>query len=397
MKARLTGWGLLLLLLVGLGLWLRPHIRWTDRVEDTGFGEAAQRQPYLAAHQFLDRAGVPQHRLRGLRILDADWSGAFPRHDGAIFLFDAYGMLSARRAQRLLDWVREGGQLVMAGENPYLDFSRPRPDPVFQHLDVIPAIAHHKASVAPTDLSGHRACDRLHDPIQFRFAGDSRNISVAIPGIHLLQKGPKFRAATLADSVGTRFAQFIYGKGRITLLASSAQWRNPYLSCLDNAYFLWELTPAQGAVWWLVNERGPSLWHFLWQSAPLLILVLLALAFGGLWFQSVRFGPVRPEGERAHGNFRQHLYASGRFLWRRGHQEALLAPLRAAIRRQASRQLPVFSALSEEKRMLALARLADLDPAVVAAAMTETPLKEERFTALMKVLATIRKQLWSHQ
>jgi len=379
-------------------LWLMPHVRWIDSVKDAGFTTQARHDPYLAARRFLDSAGVVQHRARGLSMFDRASTVPFPKTGDALFLFNGYGMLSPARGERLLAWVKGGGQLVMTGENPYIDFSLPRPDPVFDSFHVSPGLSDGAGKVRPAPAYPGYArphCDGLRNQVNFKFAGDAHPVTVSIPGHHILKPAAGFRAATLNDALGLRFAQFTYGKGRVTLIASSGQWRNAYVGCLDNAYFLWQLTPARGDVWWLVNRRGPSLWRHLWRNMPLLILVLGLLVPAWLWFKSVRFGPIRDGSEWSTGSFRRHLLASGAFLWRRKQSQALLDPLRTAIMERAGRCEASFAALSDDEKIRALARLTGIDPARVKAALTEVPDKTERFTAIMTVLALIRNRLWN--
>ncbi len=388
----------IVLLLGATALWLLPHIGWIDSVKDAGFTRQARHDRYLAARQFLGRAGVPQHELKGLSVFDSASDGPSPKAGDALFLFNSYGMLSQRRAKRLLDWVRRGGQLVMAGENPYIDFSLPRPDPVFAFFHVSPAQAEGKGKVVPAPAYPSYTrphCDVLRDHVHFNFSGDAHPVTASIPGDHILKPGAGFRAATLSDALGLRFAQFTYGQGRVTLVASSGQWRNAYVGCLDNAYFLWQLTPARGDVWWLVNTRGPSLWRYLWRQMPLLILVLGLLVPAWLWFKSVRFGPIYDDTGRPNDSFRRHLRAGGAFHWRRKQPRVLLDPLRTAVLERADRCEADFARLSENQKIRVLARLTGIDPARVEMALTEVPDKAERFTVVMTALSEIRNRLWN--
>lgn len=397
--------GLLILVLGVAAVKVWSHLEWVDHSADLGFTQKANQQPYLAARRFLAGVGVHERVQRGMSMLDRTGEGnkgALPTTKDAIFLFDGYGMLSPERAHRLLKWVRSGGQLLMSAENPYLDFSLPRPDPIFSHFGISVSNAgaatgtKRTSSPAPAYPSTNKpACGQMKDKVKFTFSGDARAIEVGFAGDHVLKLPPKAKVAQLSDSQGLRFVEIPYGKGRVTLVASAGQWRNAYISCLDNAYFLWQMTPPNGKVWWLINQRGPSLWLYLWKAVPLLLVVLALSVLLWLWFKSLRFGPIRRPDQAAGARFEQHLLAGGQYLWRLGQAEMLLTPLRKAIARQASRQLPAFDSLAPLEKIQTLVELTGMDAAQVKAALTETPQKSEHFTRLMTTLAELRKRLWN--
>ncbi|MAT91156.1 MAG: hypothetical protein CME59_00995 [Halioglobus sp.] len=87
--------------------------------EDMGWSLQAWRNPLLAAQQFLQRTGVAAQTEEGLAL-----DQAFPA-GGAVYVSRAGQVLTAGQAGRLIDWMRDGGHLILVAnaheqDNPLL-------------------------------------------------------------------------------------------------------------------------------------------------------------------------------------------------------------------------------------------------------------------------------------
>ncbi|WP_066960346.1 DUF4350 domain-containing protein [Microbulbifer sp. Q7] len=96
----------LLLVAVASGLFLVFFERHTEEV-DRGFGPEARRNPYLAAHRFLDRVGIHHRRADNISVLAT-------LNDGdALFLASSSQIYNADRLREFLDWIESGGHAIV--------------------------------------------------------------------------------------------------------------------------------------------------------------------------------------------------------------------------------------------------------------------------------------------
>lgn len=415
MSRRLLWGTMALLLLCALVLLGLSQLRWEKHTMDMGFTDKALRAPYLAARQFLSAQGVHVRKEQGLTVLDQQpESRKFPARNDAMVVLDAYGMLSPARSARLLHWVAGGGQLIMAAENPFIQVDGRTRDPIFQALGVQvreqplkPKKSDRKTSapakndrteagkVPETPWPANKPaedCKSLGHPIRFHFNGDKHPVDIAVPGQLRLRVPKDADAALLGDKAGIRFAQFNVGKGQVTLLASARLWSNRYIGCYDHAYMLWQLT-TDGTLWWLTNEKGPSLWRYLWSVAALLLLAFASWLGALFWRRGTRFGPLQPVEGRQRRRLAEHLDASARYLWRTGHSKSLLEALRWDVIEGGKRHRADFARLSADERWSFLAGITGFESSRIGEAMSASTNDGDAFTHTVNMLQAIRNRL----
>lgn len=378
------------LLLAGLG-WLLWRMEWVELDQGAEPTAAAKRNPYLAAEQFIQAQGRAVRNEMGLHQLKQA-----PEQGEVLWLIDAYGALSRDQAEELLNWVWDGGLLIMTGQNPYRGPESLDADYLFDFFGVEvtrPTARTNQATVIDAILGLASDCGSWMDPAAVRFMPGGEQIQVGFPEPSFLRLEQAQDALVLSDHRGPRLAQFDYGAGRVTLLADSRLWTNPYISCRDNAYLLWRLVGDGQSVRILRNQEAISLWQLLWQHAGWSLGLTLALVLLYLWRQGVRFGPVVVEETGQRRRFMEHIQASARFLWRHRQVTSLLEPLRAEIETRLTQRVPGYGAWPEARRYEEIARLTGLPESVVAQAMTATPQDETRLTYYVQDLQTIRNNL----
>ncbi|MBN8429774.1 DUF4350 domain-containing protein [Microbulbifer salipaludis] len=104
--SRLAIFVTLLLVAVASGLFLVFFERHTEEV-DRGFGPEARRNPYLAAHRFLDRLGIHHRRADNISVLAT-------LNDGdALFLASSSQIYNADRLREFMDWIDSGGHAIV--------------------------------------------------------------------------------------------------------------------------------------------------------------------------------------------------------------------------------------------------------------------------------------------
>jgi len=384
-----------LLVTGGLGWWLW-QTEWVEIHQGATPTVAAKRNPYLAADRFLQAQGMAVQSEIGLHSLRRP--GQLQNIE-TLLLIDAYGALSEALAGQVLAWVWDGGQLVMAGQNPYRIPESLREDFLFDHFGVEvkrPSGRPREAfefTVLDDILGTASPCGIDIDPAEVRFAPGGEQVQVGFPSQNRLSLERAHSDLVVKDHRGPRLAQFEYGAGRVTLLADTRLWTNNYIGCRDNAYLLWKLVGDGQSVLVLRNQEATSLSQILWQRAGWCLSLGLALLVLFLWRQGLRFGPVAVEVGRQRHRFMEHIQASARFLWRHGQAATLVETLRADIEAKVAQRLPGYAAWPEARQHEELARLTGLSQTQVAQAMAAAPQDELRFTHCVQDLQTIRNNL----
>jgi len=100
---------LLLILLASLGIYVFFALFESyEDISDSGWSQKARRYPLLAAKQFLEKTGEEKvtttHRLEKLEELE--------KFD-VIFISNAQNIVSQKQTARLIDWVEQGGHLIV--------------------------------------------------------------------------------------------------------------------------------------------------------------------------------------------------------------------------------------------------------------------------------------------
>ncbi len=329
--------GLLILVVAGgAGLWLSQNLVKRGEEVFTGDGEAAQRNPFYAAERLLTRLGRTAHGVRRLAELPDSLAAA-----DTVLVAVPTDVLSAAQSQRLLDWVKRGGHLIIGVRHDH------EPGQGRDHLlNPFPVRGHRAESAATEPVPV--ALDAASPPLQVRFQSNLR----------------------LNDAFWKRFD---WGEGRVTLLTDMGLFINGRLADHDHADFLWALVQQNpgGQVWLQYRMLLPSLAQLLWQHAwmPLVGLILTLLA--ALWRSSRRLGPLLIPRSGEQRRLAEHLYASSRFLWRHGAGPVLL---------QAARQYTL--------RRLAHRRPGAAEPLAAALDDSDQPLDEQ---ALIHTLQTLQR------
>ena len=280
--------GLTLLASSALALWLSQHLVQRSEEIYTGFGNAAQRNPFYAAERLLTRLGRTVSSIERLRAVP----DPLPPADALLLALPSYA-LSAAEGQRLLDWVSAGGHLLLGVQHEYEPHQGL--DHLLNRLQVRSAAAQTANGAVAVQLD-----DRL-PPLQVDFRSRLR-----------LNDAP--------------WLQLRWGRGRVTLLSDLSVFGNWRLDEHDHAAFLWALAQQQpaGAIWLQYQTLTPSLAHLLWQHGWPVLLGLLLSLLTALWHYSRRLGPLLTPRATAQRRLGEHLRASSRFLWRQGAGPLLL-------------------------------------------------------------------------
>ncbi|MBN9521426.1 DUF4350 domain-containing protein [bacterium] len=309
--------GVLLLAVVGLLFGGGP--------EKVGYGTSydASQGGFRAAYLLLDGLGYPVERSRR------------PPAGGDVRWLLFPDKLGAKEATALDDWVRRGGVVLLADDDPEVaaklgitvsvtGFRAPRPAP--SAVQMPPAFRRGEAFTAVAPDVGHV------------LAGDAEVSGP--PGIDTW------------GTVGGRPLVTVYarGRGEVWLLHRPDVFANDHLRGEDNAVLACRLADAM-----LAARPGtriafdeychglrdrPDVMALLFRP-PVLGVTLQALALTALvlWHAGVRFGPVRPDPPPARRSKEEFLDALAGLLERNGDRADAFRTVRDDLRRRLEAEL----------------------------------------------------------
>ena len=396
---------LIAILIVSLGVtgttWFLANFEQVSDKVKIGFRGEARRNPWLAAQRLLDRMGLPASELRefdGLRKLQPDTVLVLPQGRQTI---------SGPLRHHIVDWVRNGGFLVIEAEYPSI------PDPL---SDVFGIARNKDVRDDETRDIRRKKQDLDHNAADFDQETDSLEENslaltvVKFPGSALtslvwMQALFSLDSERALFRTGTEHAANMLllreGEGMVAVVSDFDFATNSEIGKLDHARFVVELArfaQRSGPVIFFNNPGRPSLMKWLRTHAwaPLSAASLTLILW--LWKIVPRFGPVAPDPERARRRLLDHLRASGRFLWARGRGGHLLEVSREACLRKISRALPDFDNATTSAQAAQLMRMFGISSGQVQQILSpQTPGKMLHFMHTIHLYQTIHARLALHQ
>lgn len=331
--------------------------------------------------------------------------------DDTLVLYTSPEAITEVQADRLLDWVRGGGHLVMPGPGvgtqpgalpetfglraitpppaPPKDGDEDSDEDAFANdprSDCTPLVARNPRAIEPatstfkpgTPASALPQAPRLCGP---RFITD-------IEGFRLHAGDPQ---------QGYRFGRLALDRGLVTVVSSLRFLGNDSLrqpAALELAEQVLAPRLGTGAMHLVYSADLPSLWRLLMEHGwRALLPALLALAAWLLW-RSQRFGPAIPAPTDNRRALLEHVQAAGEFAFRRGRMSALHSAVLAHFMRRLALRDPVLAALEGETLAAALAERFGLPQERVLRALRPVGLQRaDVFLASLSTLVLMRNRL----
>ena len=313
--------------------------------EITGYRGEARLNPYLAAEKYLNKQGY-----------EAKSSRVWPENkDGLKMIVVPLSFMKTKGiAMRILEWVEEGGTLVVTmsgGEAGRNDFTSNESggDGLFfiEEEDEEEAtgeaffLERLRVTTTFTDWSGLWAVDEVEADGHLRRPWHLSRLEEDYGGYQLEFEGEmglqtSFGRPWELERDGTaRIVESFYGGGSVIMLGHARPFRNPYLARADHAEFLEMLVDygGSGSVVFLYGA-GDSFFAMLWSRGWRFVVAGLVLLLLWLWMRIPRFGPVLADLEVTQKPYGESLLASARYLWRSGQVKALVLPLQERIDRE---------------------------------------------------------------
>ena len=385
MKDRLIHILVGLVLLAG-GAWLVGATEWVDTDTPTPAKGEALTNPLYATEKLLQAlcARVSRHKS-----LDA-----MPPPQARLVLVSRNWDLFPARAQRLREWISQGGHLVIPG---YLAGHKSLKDwlPVVQENALKqPPMPPRIQDRAARDMDCRELTEADDVPASYT---DSRSFR-ACGAYFSPQYLPANRQAAplwaLQGAGGTEAVRVQVGQGTVTVIGAWALLGNSNVLRADNAPLVATALQARaGADFWFVAEEArepfvPWLWSQAWAA---LLLGLLALALA-LWRASIRFGPVAPSAPSHRRSMSEQVRGTARFLHMHGPQALHAAQLRA-LDASAARQLSLSSQLDPVRRIRDIARATGLDAPALERAQAHKSRNPAVLAADLELIETARRRL----
>ena len=295
----------------------------------------ARENPYLALERFLARMGTPV-----IRTTEADILHRLPAPGTLILDRGRAYHLTASRQAALMEWVDNGGYLMLVPETPGT------PDPVVDMFDLVwtdSLLQSESEDEAPGDAQAKRPPKPSQRPVVV--PGAARPLAVEfLDGLTPVGDDPEWAAAD--SNYGAHVLHFAHGEGAVTVIARlDALVSNSGIADYDHAELVWSLLERyqpNGAVVLLTRLGIPTLGEWLVARAPLTLAsgaVLLAI---WLWYVVPRFGIVVPEPSPDRRDLHEHLLAVGRFVRKRGGGDVWLTIVRSAVKGALVRRHPSY-------------------------------------------------------
>ncbi len=354
----------------------------------TGYRGEAKTNHWFAARLFLKGMGIPAREIDMPKL-----NKTLPPKNATLIITTRRGTLTEKKSQRLLDWVRDGGHLIVRAIEPdYYDpeenEEKPPPptDPLLDLLGIWPEY--------DPEAEWNDELDQYELPTR---DNGIKEMSIAFPFNHRLA-GEKKTDLVVEGINGPQAIHRKLGKGAVTVLTDLDFILNYTIGDGDHAeafreIIAWHEHP-DGEVWLLHNDDMPPLWKLLWQHAQT-VIVALGLLFL-LWLAKgfFRFGPLLPQPAARRRSLLEHIEASGRFFWKDNQQDRLVTPVRQHLHRRLHQLHPGWMELSGAERETHLAEMLQMPVTAVRALLHDNnKLHPQDFTRLIRQLENIRKQL----
>lgn len=399
---------------------------------DRGWSEAALRNPFLAAVQFLERGQVPAEGSDRLDVLDELST------DTTLVIGNANHVLTEQKAAELLTWMERGGHIIVAAQfsadeqadvllsrfkiskhpleqeedeteedKPLRDVlleaseqakreterARLQDDALKQQLGTQERIRMQEGLAKELDLSSI-----AFDGLDYRLTADfSGSGSLSHPWLYL-EEGEEYDGYRpfywAGNEAAITFMQLNVGDGMLTVMADLNVWTSSQLGFFDHAYLLQILAENSEKVVFLYGAVVPSLLDLLWRHYSEFSIALVILLAAWILSRVRRFGPLLELQTGGRRSYREHVQAVGNFLWRQQMAEELMKAVREDIWKQLHRRYPDARQSNDEAMLHRLALAASRSADSLRNLMLgPVPAEEFRFYQSVKTLQEIRKAL----
>ncbi len=376
---------LLIIIVIMCGYWLSINLSYHTVKKDKGYQGEALTNRYLAAEYFLLRMGQDAEKVT---LFDAK-ALQLKRND-TLFIPSIRLAFDSRRSEQILDWVRDGGHLIITGRVEAENDASQR-DYILEYAGL---------SVERQVLIEGSTQDET--PVNVSSVDDVL-LLVDFDDYLVITKRPDFDFEVtwvIKDEDRIHGLQILLGDGRLTLLSDVRLFDNDYIDKYDHAAFLYLLATTQteklhsGVFKYSLYEDQLTLLQWLWKNAQLFVMSCILLFTVVLWMLMPRFGPLIKNSDPVRRRFLDHLHASGNYHWRQGSYAFLLTDVKQLLNQQVQMKYPQWSSLNRQEKILHFADISQIDSKDIEKALFDTEINHvSGFISTMKILEKLRKSL----
>jgi hypothetical protein len=312
--------------------------------------------------------------------------------DDTLLLYDRPEAMGEAQAQRILDWVRRGGHLVMPGPPGRADAG-----------PLASALGLRALEPKPDKSSGKGEAEEIEDLL---FSRNCVALRAAVPARRGQETWlcdppfapvlPGFRLGGGDAVSGWRFARRELGRGLVTVAEldylDNERLRRPEVRAM--AFQLLAPSLGKGRMHLVYSADVPSLLRLLLMNAWMVLLPLLCALAAWLAWRGQRFGPLQAAPDPRRRALLEHVQAAGEFAWARGRGLALHAALLRLFHRRLALRDPLLAALDADGQARALSERLSLPLSRVRQALHPQGLQQPAaFTQSIATLLQMRSRL----
>jgi len=378
-------YGLVFIAIVIIGYWLYTKLEYHMIEKDQGYQGEAQFNDYLAAEFYLLSMGQDAKKIK----LFTDKQVQLNVND-TLFIPSVRLAFDARRSEKIINWVRSGGHLIITGRVE-------TENNVSQRDHILESIGLYVKRQSLAEDS-----TQSETPVNVVTVSDDF-LRVDFDDYLVISKTAQFDSDivwSIEDEDRTHGLQIVLGDGRLTLLSDMRSFKNEYINGYDHAAFLFFLSGTQldksepGNFYYSLFEDQISLLQWLWENAHLFMLSFIVFLIFMLWMLVPRFGPLINVQPPIRRQFLDHLSAAGNYHWRQGDYSRLIMDVRKQLSHCVKIKYPEWTGLSKQDQIIHLVDISQIDISRIEDALFDTDIqKVDDFIIKIKVLEKLRKSL----
>lgn len=443
--------GVVLLAAVGAVWFFATHHQVTSN-EWKGLQGPAKYDKYYIAERFLQQKGLQVTREETYARMNDE---AIDHRYDTVFLSNSGRTMSEAQRKTLLDWVANGGHLVIQGETAnYTDWGEDTDnaqrfeakaqsnrdllsqagiavadcendicrecrtsEEAGQRIDAVSEAVSHLSGDQDYETDEEKADELLRvDSASYNNSTIELNGKKLVLGNSdrhgLFAHGGKAKKifSQPASCTGDLFALFTYGRGQITVYNQSTDafsnrigwWgRSNSIFGYHNATYLYYLLTAadqsgqsKQRILWYESETYPGIWGLVWQYWRYAAIAAVALLLAWIWRNTPRFGSLLVEDERKGLTLNRHLRATGQFYYQNDGKSLLASACYEQLDKDIARHIPLAKRLSQRQLAEKIADKTGLAAAVVNEVLERRyPQSDNEFTQLIYTIQQIRNRL----
>lgn len=372
-------------MLIIVSVYVLMSVEYYDKEQNVSQSKILLKSPFLASKRLLETVGVSiQFEQDYKRLYSRSDDGIQPHTDDTVILADAEAAISSSSASQLLDWVEQGGFLIIA-VTASQSIDSHRANALLKQLEVgVTWLINEDILFEDFEQQISSMSDPQGHPIE---VGLESSYRITFPDKVEPHYGVK-------NEDGYTFVQLERGQGLITLMTEIDIWDNWQLDKHDNSILMLGLLGNSDNVYLFDPIEQPHWFLLLYQYSPIFILLLVTLIVMTMWHLGQRFGSIAKSNQQQSPRFSEHIRVAGNFYWDQDKQGQMMASVRSAVLLLVMQKWPHIKGAEQHNIALLLSEFSNLPVTEIDILMfDQKELNQSQFSQYMKGLQQLRKML----